>query len=161
MNRLVALSIVGLFAAGGAWSAWLGLSDLIGWRQDIANCAPVLALDNSSFWLIGFCALALLVLLGFSSSEKVHAAILASAVVFFLALPALGYSILSSDAANQGYDWQDAPTLFSLEAYEVPLEGSCERADDGPLVSNQTFVSNAFAIALRFRSGGIASAASV
>ncbi|MER0239297.1 hypothetical protein [Fulvimarina sp. MAC8] len=132
MNRRLALANLFLFAASGIALVWVRLSDLVSWKRAITNCAKSLAIDNSSFWLLGASGPELFPLLGLFSSERIHAMILAASVVLFLALPLLGYAILRSYAADRGYDWIEAPSVFVLRAYDVPAEGPCERTADDP-----------------------------
>ena len=118
VSRTPAIVIVLLLGAVGIALFWWGISDVLAWSRNMANCAPTVAMDTSSFWFLGAVAAAVLPFLAVVK-DKYHTAIFTLFVAIALALPVIGYLWVYFQAQNAGYDVSAMPSLFSRQAFSL------------------------------------------
>ncbi|WFE76679.1 hypothetical protein [Roseinatronobacter sp. S2] len=103
MSRPVAIGILCGFAALFLAAAWWGWSDFRALRLGIAACITPLTVDQTSFWMIGMAAIAVLPFLGLTSDVRVHRALFGLLIIWAMGVPIASYISLLSGAAAQGY----------------------------------------------------------
>ncbi len=103
MSRPLALGVLGVFAILFLAAAWWGWSDLRGWRAAMATCTTPLVIEQSSFWMMGMAAIAVLPLLGATANVMVHRVLFSLLIIWGLGVPMLSYITFLSQAEALGY----------------------------------------------------------
>lgn len=103
MSRPVAIGVLCVLAAVFLGAGWWGWSDFRALHLGIAACTTPLTVDQTSFWMIGMAAIAVLPLLGLTADVRVHRIVFGLLIIWGLGVPVASYMSLLSDAAAQGY----------------------------------------------------------
>lgn len=119
MSRALALGILSLFAALFVAAAWWGWSDLRAWRTAMAVCATPLMIEQSSFWMMGMAAIAVLPLLGVSTNVMVHRVLFSVLILWGLGVPMLTYIGFLGQAEAQGYAVPEGGRLLMFGNYDL------------------------------------------
>ena len=74
MSRPVAITILLILGSLFLAVAWWGWSDINAWHSAINQCQTPVLIDQSSFWMFGMAAIALLPMLGFKQQQPERSA---------------------------------------------------------------------------------------
>lgn len=119
MSRPLALGILSVFAALFLAAAWWGWTDLRAWRSAMAACTTPLVIKQSSFWMMGMAAIAVLPLLGVSANVMVHRVLFSLLILWGLGVPMLTYISFLGQAEAQGYLVPQGARILMFGDYDL------------------------------------------
>lgn len=119
MSRPLALGVLGVFAVLFLAAAWWGWSDLRGWRAAMATCTTPLVIEQSSFWMMGMAAIAVLPLLGATANVMVHRVLFSLLIIWGLGVPMLSHITFLAQAEAQGYQVPQGARILLFGAYSL------------------------------------------
>jgi hypothetical protein len=104
MSKPLAIGLLSIFAVMGLGATWLGWSEFAALRLGTALCTTPMAVDQTTFWLLGAAAIAVFPFLGLTSDVRHHHFMFGGVIAWVLGVPISAYVYFLLEAAAQGYE---------------------------------------------------------